>query len=180
MMSSFVPNNQESKVSHAIEESSGLLIRYFVGLCIQVLIITVLTLIVLKLFGFKSALLMAFCFAILNLIPYIGPIMGNLVGVLIVISSNLDVDFYDVMLPKIITAVVIFAVLQILDNVVFQPNIFSKSVKAHPLEIFVVIFAGATLAGVMGMIAAIPVYTIIRVSVFELYNGYRQYRIFKL
>ena len=163
MVSSFVPNNQESKVSHAIEESSALLIRYFVGLCIQVLIITVLTLVVLKLLGFKSAMLMAICFATLNLIPYIGPIMGNLVGVLIVISSNLDVDFYDIMLPKIITAVVVFAVLQILDNVVFQPNIFSKSVKAHPLEIFIVILMGAKLGGILGMVIAIPSYTVLRV-----------------
>ena len=163
MVSSFVPNNQESKVSHAIEESSALLIRYFVGLCVQVLIITVLTSVVLKLFGFKSAMLMAFCFAILNLIPYIGPIMGNLVGVLIVISSNLDVGFYDVMLPKIITAVVIFGVLQVLDNVILQPNIFSKSVKAHPLEIFIVILMGAKLGGILGMVIAIPAYTVLRV-----------------
>ncbi|NNE25561.1 MAG: AI-2E family transporter [Saprospiraceae bacterium] len=163
MVSSFVPNKQESKVSHAIEESSALLIRYFVGLCIQVLIITILTSVILKLFGFKSALLMAFCFAILNLIPYIGPIMGNLVGVLIVISSNLDVGFYDVMLPKVITAVVIFAVLQLLDNFILQPNIFSKSVKAHPLEIFIVVLMGAKLGGVLGMVLAIPAYTVLRV-----------------
>jgi predicted PurR-regulated permease PerM len=60
-----------------------------------------------------------------------------------------------------------------------QPLIFSKSVKAHPLEIFVVIFAGAKLAGVVGMIFAIPVYTIFRVSIIEFYKGYKSYRIFK-
>ncbi|WP_373493202.1 AI-2E family transporter, partial [Aquiflexum sp.] len=60
------------------------------------------------------------------------------------------------------------------------PLIFSKSVKAHPLEIFVVIFAGAKIAGILGMIFAIPVYTIIRVSVMEFYIGYREYKIFKI
>jgi predicted PurR-regulated permease PerM len=66
-----------------------------------------------------------------------------------------------------------------MDNIVLQPLIFSKSVKAHPLEIFIIIFAGATLAGIPGMIAAIPVYTILRVSAVELYAGYKQYHIFR-
>lgn len=163
MMSLLVSNDNEPKVKHAIEESSTLLVRYFVGLIIQVLIITVLTTIVLKIFGFKSALLMAICFAILNLIPYLGPILGNLVGVLIVISSNLDYDFYEIVLPKVITAIIIFAVLQLIDNFLLQPNIFSKSVKAHPLEIFLIVLIGAKLGGIPGMVLAIPAYTVIRV-----------------
>ncbi|HSI74584.1 MAG TPA: AI-2E family transporter, partial [Lunatimonas sp.] len=74
----------------------------------------------------------------------------------------------------------VFAVVQLCDNIFLQPMIFSKSVKAHPLEIFVVIFAGAKLAGIMGMIFAIPVYTIFRVSFKEFYKGYKDYRIFKI
>ena len=66
------------------------------------------------------------------------------------------------------------------DNLFLQPLIFSKSVKAHPLEIFIVIFAGATLAGIPGMIAAIPTYTVLRVSFIEMYKGYKDYKIFKL
>ncbi len=163
MASFLVPNNQESKVGHAIEESSTLLIRYFVGLCIQVVILTVLSTLILKLLGFKNALLMGFCFSILNLIPYLGPILGNFVGVLIVVSSNLDIGFYDAMLPKIIKAIIVFGVLQLLDNFLLQPNIFSKSVKAHPLEIFLVVLMGAQIGGVLGMVIAIPVYTVLRV-----------------
>jgi len=163
MVSSLVPNKNEGKVKHAIEESSTLLIRYFVGLVIQVIVITIITSIVLKLFGIKSALLMAFCFAIFNLIPYLGPLIGNFMGVLIVISSNLDVEFYDIMLPKIITTVIVFMVIQLLDNFLLQPNIFSKSVKAHPLEIFLVVLMGAKMGGVVGMVLAIPAYTVIRV-----------------
>jgi predicted PurR-regulated permease PerM len=158
-----VDDKYEAKVEHAIEESSTLLIRYFVGLVLQVIIITLVTSIILKVLGFKSALLMAFSFAILNLIPYLGPLLGNFVGVLIVISSNLEVDFYTMMLPKIIKAIIVFAVVQLLDNFLLQPNIFSKSVKAHPLEIFIIVLMGAKLGGVVGMVLAIPAYTIIRV-----------------
>ncbi len=163
MVSALVPNRQEGKASHAIEESSALLIRYFVGLLVQAMVITLITTIVLKLLGLQNALLMAFCFAVFNLIPYIGPILGNLFGVLIVISSNLDVGFYDVMLPKIIKTVIVFAILQLLDNFILQPNIFSRSVKAHPLEIFLVVLMGAKIGGVAGMVLAIPAYTVLRV-----------------
>lgn len=163
MMSLLVPQKDDSKVQHAIEESSKLLVRYFVGLVVQVLILTFSATLILKVLGFKSALLMAICFAILNLIPYLGPILGNLVGVLIVISSNLEVDFYSMMMPKIITAVIVFGVLQLLDNFLLQPNIFSKSVKAHPLEIFLIVLIGAKLGGILGMVLAIPSYTVIRV-----------------
>ena len=163
MVSFLTPNGQEGKTQHAIDESSQLLIRYFVGILAQALVITVVTTLVLKLFGIKNALLMAFCFSILNLIPYLGPILGNLFGVLIVISANLDVGFYDVMLPKIIKTVVIFGVMQLLDNFLVQPNIFSRSVKAHPLEIFLVVLMGAKIGGVAGMVLAIPAYTVLRV-----------------
>jgi len=163
MVSGIIPNNHEGKANKAIEESSALLIRYFVGLLIQALVITLVTTIILKLLGMKNALLMAFCFAIFNLIPYIGPILGNLFGVLIVISSNLDYGFYDVMLPKIIKTVIVFGVMQLLDNFLLQPTIFSRSVKAHPLEIFLVVLMGAKIGGIAGMVLAIPGYTVLRV-----------------
>jgi len=163
MTSALVPNGQEGKVSHAIEDSSKLLVRYFVGLIAQATIITIITTIVLKILGIQNALLMAFCFAVFNLIPFIGPIIGNLFGVLIVISSNLNLGFYDEMLPMIIKTVIVFGVMQLLDNFLVQPNIFSRSVKAHPLEIFLIVLMGAKIGGVAGMVLAIPGYTVLRV-----------------
>ena len=163
MTSVLAPNGQEGKVNHAIEESSNLLVRYFVGLIAQATIITIITSVILKLLGIQNALLMAFCFAIFNLIPFIGPIIGNMFGVLIVISSNLNLGFYDEMLPMIIKTVVVFGVMQLLDNFLVQPNIFSRSVKAHPLEIFLVVLIGAKIGGVAGMVLAIPAYTVLRV-----------------
>lgn len=163
MASTLAPNNQESKVNHAIQESSALLIRYFLGLVAQATIITLVTTLILKLLGIQNALLMAFCFAIFNLIPFIGPIIGNLFGVVIVISSNLDIGFYNGMLPLIIKTVIVFGIMQLVDNFLFQPTIFSKSVKAHPLEIFLVVLMGAKIGGVAGMVLAIPAYTVLRV-----------------
>ena len=84
-------------------------------------------------------------------------------GAAITISSNIDASFYGEILPDLYKLIAVFAMMQLLDNFILQPNIFSKSVKAHPLEIFVIILIGAKLGGVMGMILAIPAYTIFRV-----------------
>ncbi|VAW28455.1 Uncharacterized UPF0118 membrane protein [hydrothermal vent metagenome] len=118
--------------------------------------------------------------AIVNLIPYLGPMLGASFAIIITtVQSGSEVDSMNSLLMLLLKIGGVFAVVQITDNVLTQPLIFSKSVKAHPLEIFVIIFAAATLAGVVGMILAIPVYTILRVSVKELSSGYKQYRIFK-
>lgn len=156
-----------------------LLSNYLSGLLFQMLAIFSLASFGLTLFGVEYALTIALFAAVANLIPYAGPLLGAIFGITVGIStgnfeSNSELNF---LLIKILT---VFGVVQIVDNILLQPLIFSKSVKAHPLEIFVVIFAGAKIAGIMGMIFAIPVYTIFRVFVVEFYKGYKSYRIFKI
>ncbi len=160
---SIVPNTYEEESVHVIDQSAELLIRYFVGVAIQVTIITIFITTVLSFLGFENALLIGFFAALMNVVPYIGPILGAAFAVIIVVSANLDVSFYDVLLPKILKILGVFAVMQLIDNFLLQPNIFSKSVKAHPLEIFIVVLMGAKIGGVTGMILAIPGYTVIRV-----------------
>ena len=99
----------------------------------------------------------------MNVIPFIGPILGALIGVLITISSNVDLPFYDETMPLIFKVLAAFATMQLIDNFLLQPNIFSKSVKAHPLEIFVIILMFGKVWGVLGMVLAIPAYTVLRV-----------------
>lgn len=162
-LESIVPSGAEKKVIHAVEESSTMLRRYFVGISLQVTVITIFMYLVLKLIGIKSAILVAFFAACINVIPYIGPLIGAMFGVFITISSNLDLAFYDEMLPLILMVMCAFAAMQMLDNFLLQPYIFSNSVSAHPLEIFIVILIGAKVGGILGMVLAIPAYTVIRV-----------------
>ena len=162
MLSSIVPNEWEEQVVHAVDQTSNLLIRYFVGIALQITLITLFVSIALGIMGVKNALLVGFFVALMNLIPYIGPIIGAVFGVIITISSNLDLSFAQ-MFPLLLTVVVVIGIMQLLDNFILQPNIFSKSVKAHPLEIFIVILIAANLGGVLGMLIAIPVYTVLRV-----------------
>lgn len=155
-----------------------LLSYYLIGLFIQILTIFFLASLGLSLLNVDYALIIALVAAIANLIPYAGPIFGSLFGLMIGISTgdfqtNIDFNYHFIKIASV------FAGVQLIDNLILQPMIFSKSVKAHPLEIFVVIFAGAKIAGAIGMISAIPVYTIFRVSILEFYKGYKSYRIFK-
>ncbi|NJN77214.1 MAG: AI-2E family transporter [Saprospiraceae bacterium] len=99
----------------------------------------------------------------INVIPYLGPLIGAIFGIFIAITSNLEMEFYSQMLPMISKVAVVFAIMQLTDNFVLQPIIFSTSVKAHPLEIFLIILIGAEVYGVLGMILAIPTYTVLRV-----------------
>ena len=163
MIVSAVPRGYEDQADVAFEEMSRLLIRYFIGIAVQITIITLYVTILLSLLGVKNALLIGFFAAIMNVIPYLGPIIGAVFGIIITISSNLEVPFYDALLPQLGLVAITFASMQLIDNFILQPNIFSKSVKAHPLEIFLVVLIGAKLGGIVGMVLAIPGYTVLRV-----------------
>lgn len=163
MLASVVPNHYEAQTVQAINESSKMLIRYFLGVLLQITVITVFVSLVLTFLGVKNALLIAFFAALMNVIPYVGPLFGGTFGAIITISSNLDLPFYSAMLPLLIKVLAVIAIMQLLDNFILQPTIFGRSVKAHPLEIFIVVLIGAKLGGILGMVVAIPAYTILRV-----------------
>jgi predicted PurR-regulated permease PerM len=162
-MVGILPNEYEERVRHAFYETDRMLTRYFNGVLLQVSVLTVFMWLVLRILGIENALLIAFFGALVNLIPYVGPFIGAVFGLFITVSSHLELSFYTEMLPMLLKVLGAFIVMQWLDNYFLQPFIFSKSVKAHPLEIFIVILMGATISGVLGMVLAIPVYTVLRV-----------------
>jgi predicted PurR-regulated permease PerM len=173
-----VPNNYFEMVITAFAKIEKLLSNYLIGLLVQMTAIFTLATIGLSIVGVKYAASIALFAAVANLIPYLGPLLGAIFGIVVSLSVSNFVSMNE-MLFMIVKIVTVFAIVQINDNLVFQPLIFSKSVKAHPLEIFIIIFVGGTLGGIIGMIAAIPVYTIVRVSVMEFSSGFKQYQIFK-
>ncbi|MEX2513390.1 MAG: AI-2E family transporter [Cyclobacteriaceae bacterium] len=175
----FIPNKYFELSVATFHKVERLLSNYLLGLLIQMTAIFSIATIGLTVAKIDYAMTIAVFAAVANLIPYAGPILGATFGILVGFStgdfSNTnEISFF---LFRILT---VFSIVQLSDNVIFQPFIFSKSVKAHPLEIFVIIFVGAKIAGILGMILAIPIYTIFRVSIKEFYKGYKEYRIFKL
>lgn len=162
-MRKILPDSNEDKILNSIDKTKQMLTRYFVGLIIQLTIICVLYLIVLLIFGVQNAFVIAFLCAILNIIPYVGPLIGSVLAGILTMLSNINNDFQSVTLPVTFYVMIGFFIVQLIDNNVSSPIIFSKSVNSHPLEIFLVILIIGTLFGITGMIIAIPLYTIIKI-----------------
>ena len=177
---SLIPNKYFEVVITAVYKIEKLLSNYLLGLLFQMFAIFSIAAIGLSIVGVKYAMTIALFAAVANLVPYAGPLLGATFGIVVGLSTGVSVTETQDLALLVIKIASVFAIVQLADNLLLQPLIFSKSVKAHPLEIFVVIFAGATIAGVWGMIAAIPAYTILRVTVLELYKGYKQYHVFKI
>ncbi|NER15927.1 AI-2E family transporter [Spongiivirga citrea] len=161
------PKGKEKRANKSFEKIKGLLSRYFIGLLLQILILFILYSIVLLIFGIDNAIVIAFLCALMNLIPYVGPIISAVLLMILSMTSNLGEDFSSVILPTTIYVMIGFVVAQLVDNFFSQPFIFSSSVKSHPLEIFLIIIIAGLLFGVIGMIVAVPAYTVIKVILKE-------------
>lgn len=162
-VSSLVPKEYSEKVAFVIVDISNLLTRYFGGVLIQITLITTIISFLLHLAGVRNALLIGLFSALINVIPYIGPIIGAVFGLLMTVSSNLDLDFYNELRPLLFKVLGTFALVKLLDDFIFQPVIIGNRVLAHPLEIFIIVMVGAEIGGITGMVVAIPAYTVLRV-----------------
>lgn len=158
-----IPDSHESQILNSVYKINHLLSRYFIGLLLQLFIVFILYLIVLLIFDIDNAIVIAFLCGILNIVPYIGPLIASVLAAILTMISNLGSDFQTQILPTTIYVLIGFWVVQIIDNNVSQPIIFSKSVSSHPLEIFLVILIAGFLTGILGMIVAVPFYTILKV-----------------
>lgn len=158
-----IPESHEKQILDSVSKINNLLSRYFIGLLLQLTIVFILYIIVLFIFGIHNALIIAFICAVLNVIPYIGPLIASVVAVILTMLNNLGLDFQTEIIPTSLYVLAGFAIIQFIDNNISQPVIFSRSVSSHPLEIFLVILIVGTLFGIMGMIIAVPLYTIIKV-----------------
>ncbi|PIE85905.1 MAG: AI-2E family transporter [Bacteroidia bacterium] len=170
-----IPQKYIESVEHIFKSINKFLVRYFVGIIVEVSLVMFLNTIGLTIIGlrFSNALVIGMIAGIMNVIPYIGPIIGASIGLVFGVATHLNSEFYTDLLPLLGLMVLVFGTVQIIDNVVFQPLIYSSSVKAHPLEVFLVILIAANVAGIFGMILAIPTYTIIRVIAKEFFNNYK-------
>lgn len=170
-----VPNNKEERWARSFDKIKDLLSRYFVGLLFQILILFVIYTTALLIFGIDNAIVIAFLCALLNLIPYVGPLISGVLMMILCITSSIETtsdgtiidNFSTVILPNTIGVMIFFLIGQLIDNFLSQPLIFSNSVKSHPLEIFLVIIIWGILFGIIGMVVAIPSYTALKVILKE-------------
>jgi predicted PurR-regulated permease PerM len=172
---SFVPDRIEANVQSTIRDITHLLSRYFIGLILEVVGV-----IVLDFLGLwwviqippNYALGIAFIAGLLNVIPYVGPILGYVIGILLCVvlkygmGAGIDVPIW--LFVLLIWGVMLFA--QLIDNIVYQPLIYSTSIKARPLEIFLVLLMAGRIGGTVGLIVGVPAYTVVRVILARFYS----------
>ena len=181
---SLIPNPYFEVSIAAIYKIEKLLSNYLIALLLQMFAVFSIASLGLSLLGVKYALTIGVFAAVANLIPYAGPFLGSAFGIIVAISTTQVLPTINDYLWLMLKIVSVFGLVQLIDNLFVQPLVFSKSVKAHPLEIFLVIFAGASVgealgSAVVGMILAVPAYTVVRVSFLEFYKGYSQYKVFR-
>ena len=165
-----IPKGIKSNVNESISQINALLSRYFLALIIQITILFILYLILLSIVGINNVLIIAFLCALLNLIPYVGPLISGFLLTILTLTNYIDIDFGAIILSKVIYVVIGFVIVQAIDNFLIQPILFSKSVKSHPLEIFLVILIFGYIFGVTGLILAVPCYTVIKVILRTVYS----------
>ena len=169
MISALFPERYGENVNNAIGKVSKLLTRYFMGLVTESLIIAAIIAVVLLLFGMSSAdaCFIAVIMGMLNVIPYAGPAIGVLVSVFIGIVSPIEGCTIAYTLGVILSTI---CVVKGVDDFILQPTIYSSRVSAHPLEIFIVILMAGSVGGVVGLLVAVPSYTVVRVFAKEFFS----------
>lgn len=161
------PEGQHKKVEDVMRETEQIIKSYLVGLLIQITYITVLLGGVLTLFGIKHALLIGVIFAILNLIPYVGALIGNIIGVLLTLSSSQE-------LYPILTVLLTIAAVQFLDNNILMPRIVGSKVKINALASIVGVIIGGALAGIAGMFLSLPIIAVLKI-IFDRTQQFKQW-----
>lgn len=172
MLLAVTPTKYEENVKRALGSVSSLLSRYFIGILTESTIMMLLVSIPLVCCGYhpQDAFFMGLIVGVLNVIPYVGPWLGfgiNLLVGIALVGGGMTITFIVVSLAAVI------ACAQMVDNFVLQPLLYSNSVNAHPLEIFIVMLMAGHFAGVLGMLFAVPGYTVLRVIAKEFFNNFK-------
>ncbi|MGL5888660.1 MAG: AI-2E family transporter [Bacteroidia bacterium] len=168
-----VPKKYQRQAHNVFDGTRILLTKYFTGVLLDILFVATFVSIGMAVLGVRNAIIIGLFAGIMNIIPYVGPLIGGAFAIVIGISTNLHLDFYSGMLPLAGKIMAVFVAMNLTDGFLVQPYIFSNSVKAHPIEIFIVILIAGTLAGIGAMVVAVPAYTVLRIIAKEFFSGYQ-------
>jgi predicted PurR-regulated permease PerM len=164
----FISSRNHERVSNILEKVRKTLSKYFFGLLIEVSSMMVLLSVGGLIIGLENAILIGFIGGLLNVIPYLGPLIGASIGATLVMVSHIAFGLEHALLLSG-EILIVFAVANMIDNFVLQPIIYSNSVNVHPMAIFIIIFVGGYLGGPIGMIVAIPIFTVLRIILGEFF-----------
>lgn len=168
-----VPNKYFETIMSIVDKTEKRLGIYFKSVALQSIIVALISSTLLTLIGMNNAIIVGLFIGAANTIPYFGPAIGYIIVVLVAIFERGD-------LSLVYTGVLAQLVTQLVDNIILQPLIFSKSADMHPLSILFIVFIGAEVGGVLGMLVAIPIAATINLTIKEIYWSLNNYQVFRL
>ncbi len=171
MVTAIFPERYRLNITRALDSVTLLLGRYFTGILAESLLLMFAVSLAMMAFGMAAAdtFFIGLVMGVMNVVPYAGPLIGGVISVFVGIVTPIAGTSVGH------TAFVIAATLLVIkgmDDFVLQPTLYSERVKAHPLEVFLVILVAGSLAGILGMLLAIPSYTVLRVFAKEFFSQF--------
>jgi predicted PurR-regulated permease PerM len=158
-----------SQMESVIYDTEKTLKSYLIGLLIEMLLVALMNGIILSLFGIKYSILIAVIFAVMNLLPYIGAIIANILAALITLSTSDQ-------LWHVLVVFVVLAAVQFIDNNIIMPYVVGSKVRLNALVTIVALLIGQALAGVGGMFLAIPSLAVLKL-IFDRVEGLKHWGI---
>ena len=165
----FVPNAYFELCLNLMYRANKQIGNYIRGQLLAVLVVSVLSISGLSIIGVYYALPLGLLAGMANVIPYLGPLIGIVCSSIVALATGGG-------LAMVAKVIVMFLVIQLIDNVLIQPTMVAKSVELHPLVVLFVVMVGSQFMGIIGMLIAVPLTGIAKVSGQTIYEGVRQYR----
>ncbi|MCW3160899.1 AI-2E family transporter [Chryseobacterium oryctis] len=168
LLNSFIINvfddKHEGKVREIVNEIQSMTKKYITGLCIQIIIVSMLTSITLSIIGVKYAILLGVLTGILNVIPYIGVLLSMLISCFIAFATGTP--------TQCIYVIIGYIIVHAIDGNIILPFVVGSKVKINALFSFIGILIGEHLWGISGMFLCIPAMAILKI-IFERVEGLR-------
>ncbi|MBZ2151708.1 AI-2E family transporter [Streptococcus cristatus] len=167
MLERTILKRDKLNISSLLTNLNATVARYISGISIDALLIGTLAYIGYSVIGLKYALVFAIFSALANLIPYVGPSIG-------LIPMLITYFFTDP--HKMLAALIYMLIIQQIDGNILYPRIVGSVMKVHPITIMVLLLLSSNIYGIMGMIVAIPTYSILKEIVKFLANLYDNHK----
>lgn len=158
-VSKFLPTEYRKEALTILKETGSTLAAYIQGQVTVGLFVGILSLIGYLIIDLRFALVLAITVSVTNIIPYVGPLIGGAPAVI--------VGFFDSPTKGLLVLVILVIAQQVEGNIL-SPLILGKSLDTHPATIILLLLAAGNLAGVLGMILAVPTYAVIKTIVINL------------
>lgn len=164
-----VPNAYFELCLNLLHQINGQIGGYIRGQILEAAAVAMLSIGALLLIGMDYAVPLGLLAGLANVIPFLGPLIGIVSASLVALATGGGLD----LVGKVIVS---FLLIQIIDNVVVQPTVVARSVEMHPLVVLFVVMVGSQLMGIVGMLIAVPLTGVIKVSILTIYRGLKEFR----